>query len=187
MCVCVQILNYSYNHTHLGLQLRRSLRSHQCCGMNGDESSYAVLFPLPFRVLSLTGLGILGWATNIHGLEALGVDATTILGLRSVDGTHSPLPSTRAEIGYRDSNEGRRIYHSVYRIAALYTIWCLLFWLSFRFLTSGNMLAIDSFRWVPAICIIGLVLILFSPFETLFRQERELFLRYECRSATYFS
>ena len=40
------------------------------------EAPFAASFPLPYRVFVLSGLGILGWATNLHGLHALGIDAS---------------------------------------------------------------------------------------------------------------
>ena len=46
-----------------------------------DEIAFSTNFPLPYRVLALGAVGILGWATNLHGLNLLGIDAATALEL----------------------------------------------------------------------------------------------------------
>ena len=43
----------------------------------GDEISFSTSFPLPYRVLVLGAVGVLGWATNLHGLTLLGIDAAS--------------------------------------------------------------------------------------------------------------
>jgi hypothetical protein len=47
--------------------------------------TFSSAFPLPFRVLSLVGLAILLWATNVHILTALNVDVARALDLGGSD------------------------------------------------------------------------------------------------------
>ena len=54
-----------------------------------DEITFSVNFPLPYRVLALGAVGILGWATNLHGLHLLGIDATSALELSTRSAHHS--------------------------------------------------------------------------------------------------
>ena len=60
------------------------------------EAPFAASFPLPFRVLVLAGTGILCWATNLHGLHILGIDAAAALDIRPFDANSlAPLRLTR--------------------------------------------------------------------------------------------
>ena len=65
-----------------------------------EELAFSAHFPLPFRVLFLGCLGILGWATNLHGLTALGIDAASALELSTHHGrltAHADPPTPLPE------------------------------------------------------------------------------------------
>src|ERR1700733_13009495 len=93
------------------------------------ESTFPILFPLPFRVLFLAGLGILGWATDLHGLELLGIDTASTLELRAPEGfrSRSPLP-TQSSPGYKLFTQPSTPYTPVYRLFVTYSVWCFLSW-----------------------------------------------------------
>lgn len=86
-----------------------------------SEKSLNLLFPLPYRVFGLFGLGILAWATNLHGLDKLGVDTVSALDLRT-EGVHArgPLISHRSA-GYNQVIAAN-LYTSAYRVFIGYTV-----------------------------------------------------------------
>ena len=62
-----------------------------------DEIAFSTNFPLPYRVLALGAVGILGWATNMYGLNLLGIDAATALELSTRQSKPRPSdPSCQA-------------------------------------------------------------------------------------------
>lgn len=146
-----------------------------CCVYNmdsGDPTPLATSFPLPFRALFLIGLGILGWATNLHGLHLLGIDAPSILELQSGRGflptSSSPsraFPSVRAS------------YTSIYRLFAGYSTWCFLGWSFFRLATNSNVMLVDSFKYIPALSSLGVLITLICPYEICKKRERDAFLQ----------
>jgi EXS family len=150
--------------------------------MNSDglvEIPFAATFPLPFRVLFLAGMGILGWATNLHGLNMLGIDAASALELRKTSTDYSPLRSplpTHRGSGFKLVTNPASVYHPIYRLFAVFSAWCFFAWAIFRFLTHGNVILVDIFRYVPAICALGVSIILICPFDVIHKRERDMFL-----------
>jgi len=150
--------------------------------MNSDglvEIPFAATFPLPFRVLFLAGMGILGWATNLHGLNMLGIDAASALELRKTSTDYSPLRSplpTRRSSGFKLVTNPGSVYDAIYRLFAVFSAWCFFAWAIFRFLTHGNVVLVDIFRYVPAICALGVSIILICPFDVIHKRERDMFL-----------
>ncbi|KAJ4483240.1 EXS family-domain-containing protein [Lentinula aciculospora] len=137
------------------------------------EFGYSLSFPLPFRVFALTSLGILAWATNLHGLDNLGVDAVSALDLRIGDHYSSsqrywPDSPRKADVTV--------LYRNVYRIFITYSVWCLVSWTMFRSFSQGDPTLVDVFGYIPAIFALITVLILILPFNVLFRPERDKFL-----------
>lgn len=139
------------------------------------EVNYSLSFPLPFRVFALTGLGILAWATNLHGLHTLGIDAVSVLDLRLGD-HHSP-----AQRYWPDSIRKPDIvalYKNIYRIFSTYSVWCSISWVVFRSLSKGDPMLVDVFGYIPAVFALVTLLILLLPFNVLFKNERDKFLQY---------
>ncbi|KAJ7076336.1 EXS family-domain-containing protein [Mycena belliarum] len=140
------------------------------------EIPIVLSFPLPFRVLVLTGLGILGWASNLHGLDVLGVDVVAAMDLRvDASGAHSHLPPHLSG-GAKPPSHPSVIYTAVYRLWAVYSIWCFCSWATFRYLTYGNMRLVDAFGYIPAISALVVLLVLFLPVDTFYKRERDKFL-----------
>lgn len=50
-----------------------------------EAGAFSLVFPLPFRILSLLSLGVLAWSTNVHGVVAIGIDAAQVLDVRLED------------------------------------------------------------------------------------------------------
>lgn len=148
-----------------------------CCStiMNdsdGDwEIPWSVFFPLPFRVLALVGVGILGWATNLHGFSILGVDAVSAMGLRPETDQHSTLHRTS---GLQSLPS---LYEPLYRIFIGYSVWCLSTWALFRYATFGDLSLVDVYGFIPGVSTLLILLVLICPFNILHKLERDKFLR----------
>ncbi|KAF7970287.1 hypothetical protein HWV62_24406 [Athelia sp. TMB] len=139
------------------------------------EIPFAATFPLPFRVLFLAGMGILGWATNLHGLHALGIDFTSALEFRKTADTRGFAP-LRARPGFKMAPDPAAVYESIYRLAGAFVAWCAVCWGIFRLVTGGDVELVDVFRYLPAICAMGVLIVLISPFDKLHKRERDMFL-----------
>jgi len=144
----------------------------------GEESSPTATFPLPFRVLFLICLGILGWATNLHGLHAFGLDATSALDLRVRDhiSTTRPTLSTIRSSGLKYLSHPSSSYGPIYRLFACCSIWCFMMWCIYRYATYQNVLLVDVFKYLPAVAALGLLIVLFYPLDVLESPHREALL-----------
>ncbi|KAI8993059.1 EXS-domain-containing protein [Trametes punicea] len=146
-----------------------------------DELYFSAAFPLPFRVLCLVGLGILGWATNLHGLHLWHVDAVGTLELSSTtyEGYRltSPLPTDRRPRGWKHiEHYAAASYLPVYKVFAAYSVWTFSCWLLFRYATHGDVSLVDHYKFVPAIAVLCLLTVLVCPFNVLYKHERDRFL-----------
>ncbi|OJT15779.1 Protein ERD1 -like protein [Trametes pubescens] len=143
-----------------------------------DETYFAAAFPLPFRVLCLVGLGILGWAMNLHGLHIWNIDApnTLELSLSAHDGRRltSPLPTAT---GWRHAPAGPPPHRAVYKVFGVYAGWTLACWVVFRVATSADAALVDGFKFVPALAVLFVLTALVCPFDVLHKHERDRFLQ----------
>ncbi|PBK91509.1 EXS-domain-containing protein [Armillaria gallica] len=137
-----------------------------------DEINWAVSFPLPFRVMVLVGLGILGWATNLHGLKIYGVDAVSTMELR-VDPSQQPISLRIAGVHLSTPSS---TYGPVYRLALAYFSWCFTSWALFRYLTYGNVVLTDVFGYIPGVSTLIILFVLVCPFNIFHKRERDKFL-----------
>lgn len=133
------------------------------------EIPLSASFPLPFRVLFLGGLGIIGWATNLHCLHLAGLDGAGALDLQ-VSG--HPLPSGGLYLG----SNPRLVYEPAYRLAAVYWSWCLSTWMIYYMATGGEQEWADIFKYIPSIAMLGVFVILIVPWDVCRKRERDLFL-----------
>jgi EXS family len=143
-----------------------------------DDTQSAASFPLPFRVLFLICLGILGWATNLHGLHNLGLDAAGALDLRvhdTISVTRLTLPTNRSP-GSKYLSHPSSSYIPVYRLFAFCSIWCFTLWCVYRYATHQNVLLVDIFKYLPAVAALGLLITLFCPFNVLESPHRDALL-----------
>ena len=149
-----------------------------------DELQFSAAFPLPFRVLCLVGLGILGWATNLHGLHLWGIDAGGVLDLSIYDGYRltSPLPTDRrtgpSSAGWKHvtAQHAAQTYRPVYRLFCAYAGWMFAAWTVYRLATRGDVGGVDSFKFVPAIAALCALTALVCPFNVLYKHERDKFI-----------
>jgi hypothetical protein len=83
-----------------------------------------ISFPLPYRVLFLIGLGILAWATNLHGLNSCGVDVIGAMNLRAEANFSKPsIPTYHPAFNHLKIVS---LYRSTYRLFLSYTSICIL-------------------------------------------------------------
>lgn len=139
-----------------------------------------IAFPLPYRVFLLIGLGILGWATNLHGLEALEVDAVAALDLRTDD--HPPrLPVTQRPDGHPTAPG---LIRSAYQAFLGYAGICVVSWLLYVWNVNGDPMRVDAFGHIPGITALVLLLVLVCPYDVFFKTERAKFTQYVVLTAS---
>ncbi|KIY74460.1 EXS-domain-containing protein [Cylindrobasidium torrendii FP15055 ss-10] len=140
-------------------------------GALDDEIDWTIPFPLPFRVLVLIGLGLLGWATNLHGLEAAGLDPISTLDLRIEQAPHISI-----RVFGISFTPPSPLYGPLYRLSATYFSCVLATWVIFRYATGGDPLLVDVFGYIPGAFALILTFILVCPFNIFQRTERDKFL-----------
>lgn len=136
------------------------------------DTNFNLTFPLPYRVLTLLGLGILAWATNLHGLHLLGVDPVGALELH----TGTPI-FTRGPSGYGKHTPPSILYLSTYKIFFAYAAFCFTSWSIFRFCTKSDSLLVDAFGYVPLVTGLVILMILVCPMNIFLKHERDKFLQ----------
>ncbi|KAI0081348.1 EXS-domain-containing protein [Panus rudis PR-1116 ss-1] len=145
-----------------------------------EEITFSAYFPLPYRAYVLAGLGILAWATNLHGLHILGLDAATTLELNSSRNRDhsggrptSPLPGPG---GWKQVSPPRSTYGPVYRLSLQYFAFVGTSWLLYRYAMGGDLALVDVFKYIPAVTGLLLFMLLICPFNVVEKAERDRFL-----------
>jgi len=140
------------------------------------EILYHLAFPLPYRTFLLIGLGILGWATNLHGLDAAGVDAVAAMDLRT-----DTNPSKQMMPAHHSASFNRSkiiaLYNTVYCLLFFYSAFCFLSWSFFRLVTHADATLVDYYGYIPLITAITIFITLVCPYNILLKTEREKFTR----------
>ena len=135
-----------------------------------DALPFDAFFPLPFRALFLAGMGTLGWATNLHGLELSGVDVVTAMDLRT------PESAVKLPLPWNHHYKTSAIYSPVYRLFIAYSLWCFGAWTLYIYSAHGNVMLVDAFGYIPAICGLFVLIVLISQFDAFQKRERDMFL-----------
>ena len=132
-------------------------------------------FPLPYRVLFLIGLGILAWATNLHGLDSCGVDVIGAMTLRVETNPSNPtIPSYHPAFNHLKIVS---LYQSAYRLFLSYATICISSWALFRLMTRDDPSLTDKYGYVPVVTAIAIIFLLLCPYDILVRSERDKFTR----------
>jgi len=140
------------------------------------ETNLNVFFPLPYRVLLLFGLGIFAWATNLHGLHLLGVNAVAALELHT-EGLSPRTPSFSSRLnGHFGYTSPSVVYIPTYILAFAYGAFCLSSWTLYRMCTRSERLFVDAFGYLPFITALTIFAFIFCPVDVLFKRERDKFL-----------
>lgn len=155
--------------------------------MDGEDLLASSAFlPLPFRVLSLVGLGIVCWTTNLHFLHLLGIDTSSVLETRTDKIPLSTPPSPPTPGGNRartrhpvhsSSSASHSPYVPLYRLLFCYNAWVLTCYALYNLSVKGDMQKMDQARVVITLAATGVVAGLFCPFNILAKRERDIFLQ----------
>ncbi|KAF9529216.1 EXS family-domain-containing protein [Crepidotus variabilis] len=140
-----------------------------------DEEVFKNLsFPLPYRVLFLIGLGIFGWAANLHGLDILGVDAVGAMDLRAdAQTSKSVMPVHHANVF--NHTKAVVLYRAAYRLCWSYAAYIFTSWIVFRLITHGDRSLVDQYGFIPGVTALAAVYLIFCPHDILFKAERDKF------------
>ncbi|KAJ3513713.1 hypothetical protein NLJ89_g2794 [Agrocybe chaxingu] len=141
---------------------------------DNEELYQHLSFPLPYRVLVLVGLGILGWATNLHGLDVSGVDTIAAMDLRTDTGIAKPVMPVHHSAAFNHLKVVD-LYHAAYRLFSLYSFSCFLSWSFYRLVTQGDPARVDSYGYIPVITTLAIIIVLLCPYDIFLKHEREKF------------
>lgn len=133
------------------------------------EAPFAASFPLPYRVFVLSCLGILGWATNLHGLHTLGIDASSALDIHP--GSHDAM-----RISSSGPPDILNLARAVYRLCGGYTLVVFASWALFRLASQDSLEAVDMCKWIPAVTALLLAILAVTPLNIFERRVRDMFL-----------
>ena len=144
------------------------------------SSNALTFFPLPWRVALLTGVGILGWASNLQFLHFMGIDTAYVLDMNShMNSQYSrPFSPTSPHFGSTTfPGSGNLLYFAVYKLFGIYSVWTVGCWLLFRALCGGDAQTMDHYKIVLEICAIGVLAAVVCPFNVFRKRERDLLLQ----------
>lgn len=153
--------------------------------MDGEDLLASSAFlPLPFRVLSLVGLGIVCWTTNLHFLHLLGIDTSAVFETRTDKIPLSTPPSPPTPGGPRartrhslQSSASQSLYPPLYRLLFYFNAWLISCYVLYNLSVKGDMQKMDQSRIVITLAAVGVVVGLFCPFNILAKRERYIFLQ----------
>lgn len=141
-----------------------------------DEVIQNSSFPLPYRVLCLIGLGMLGWATNLHILDLCGVDVVSVMALRTeTSSTIKFIQDHRFSMFER--SKAVALYRSIYSLYLSYSGLCIASWTLFRVMTRGDLSFVDKYGYIPVVTAMAIIFLLLCPFDILVKSERDKFTR----------
>ncbi|GAA5839567.1 hypothetical protein JCM11251_003548 [Rhodosporidiobolus azoricus] len=164
----------------------------------GDLAEFSIAYPLPFRILFLSTLTLLGFATNLHLLAYLGIDTAAVLDVRLQPPAHllpNAIPSSSASSAALSSParpgalptspsaappppyaHPTKLYPPLYQLGLLGLAWTAVGWLAFRNLTGGDEAAMNAWRGEPAFVAVVVGAALVWPGNVLCRRQRMQFI-----------
>ncbi|KAF9429469.1 protein-ER retention protein [Entomortierella beljakovae] len=165
-----------------------------------DEWDFSGTVPLPYRVLLMGCIGIFAWASNLHILSQVRVDVSNLLFSNPpFSGIYSNHPRhSRGDKFINKSTSVSALYRSIYAIGCAFLGMVLLNMWMYKWVVAGNSSSnSDSSSattgglrggmgitgnprtgiMVPIIGYITVSLMVFLPFNILFKKERYRFLR----------
>ncbi|KAF8305494.1 EXS-domain-containing protein [Clavulina sp. PMI_390] len=144
----------------------------------GLVSQFSALFPLPFRVLVLLGLGGLCWASNLQILDWLGVDAGHALQIpahrtSTVLPSHTP-PNSNPGTPFPGSVHAHTsaLYPPLNKIVAVYLFFVTSAWGLFYLLTRGDIDMLNQTKWVPALSFTVILVVAVLPLRDVYGAQR---------------
>ena len=135
------------------------------------QLSFSLLYPLPFRILALTFLTILGFGTNLHILSSLGIDTSAVLDIR----LDHP---TGAGGGASQLVHPSKLFGPLYKLASAGLGLTGIGWIGYRMMTKGlGESETRDWVWFPALVAMGLIGVGCLPLNVACRRQRYMFLR----------
>ena len=138
-------------------------------------------FPLPFRVLSLIGLAILLWATNLHILHLLGINVPKALDFREdvdVDEDVGGDGDVFTEVEKEDRGDFKTTYMTIYKLFLIYAGFVGSGWVLFWMITAGEVEVMEQWRGLVGIVLIGVGAAALVPWRGIGERERRGLRRY---------
>ncbi|GAA5969947.1 hypothetical protein JCM3765_002318 [Sporobolomyces pararoseus] len=137
---------------------------------------FSLRFPLPFRILLLTFLTVIGFATNLHILSSLGIDTSQVLDIRL---DHPPSISSNGNSNPPPLVHPTKLYQPLYQLGLSGLSATSVGWLVYKALTRGlgTREEMEEWKWFPAFVAIGLTAVCFIPWNWACRRQRFMFLR----------
>ncbi|KAH8554498.1 EXS family-domain-containing protein [Umbelopsis sp. PMI_123] len=124
----------------------------------GSASLYNLL-PATYRPIVLFCIGLWGWALNLYILQRCHIDTASLLGI-----SHS--------------EKSRNIYSPLFNIASvLSTIVAINLWLFWKFVLGAATLTNVTRSWLPLMCYLLCLLVVFWPGHIFYSKERYRFTR----------
>lgn len=145
--------------------------------LGGPVSPFGVAFPLPYRVLSLVGVGVACWATNLHLLDILSVDTAHVLQIRNDKlpaPFHGRASSQSSSYNLTVFAHPSTLYPPIYKLLAVYFAWIVLGWLAFTFFINGDINALDAYKIIPIVSYLGIIGAAVVPFTNVLQTQRTL-------------
>lgn len=139
-------------------------------------SDFGLRYPLPLRIVVLSAVTALGFATNLHLLSHLGIDTAHVLDVR----LEPANPSLRAALppgAPPPYVHPSRLYPPLYSLAAATLAWATLGWVVHSALTGADPHLVVEYRLVPCAVALAVVVALCWPGTALSRPYRLRFLR----------
>ena len=133
-------------------------------------------FPLPFRVLTLIGLAIFLWATNLHILHLLGINVPKALDFRDEvdeDGDVFTELGDKEEVG-----DLKTTYMTIYKLVLGYAGFVGTGWVLFWVITGGEVEVMEQWRGLVGVVLIGVGAGALVPWRGIGERERRGFRRY---------
>ena len=136
-------------------------------------------FPLPFRVLSLVGLAILLWGTNLHILHLLGINVPKVLDFREPQEEEEGDGDVFTEKQVQETGGGGGVgYITIYKLAGVYTAFVGSGWVLFRLITGGEVESMEDWRGLVGVVLLGVLGGALVPWRGIGERERRGFRRY---------
>lgn len=132
-------------------------------------SEFGLRYPLPFRILLLSTITVVGFATNLHILAKLGIDTASVLDIR----LEQSAPSTTATTFVHPTT----VYPPLYSLGAVAFAWTAAGWLAFRAAAGGEADAAIHWRVLPAAFLLAAAAAVAWPGKALYQRDRFRFLR----------
>ena len=124
--------------------------------MSTIEWNFSNTFPLPYRVLIISVIGLWAWGSNLQILSWLSIDVSHLLN------SHDKSSTTH-----------KAIYNLAFILTSLIGLNLIIFWQ----VTGGIETEIAEWTSIPLICYVFVFAIVLCPFNIFRKKERVKFLR----------